>query len=65
MVTTHSPFFVDALKAEELRVIERNKDGYTEATCASDIPGIKEFMDAGATLGQLWMEGYFNNRQRS
>lgn len=59
MVTTHSPFFVDALKAEEVWVLYRDEDGYTKAKRTSDMRGIKNFIDNGATLGQLWTENYF------
>jgi predicted ATPase len=59
MVTTHSPFFVNGLKPEELWVLYRNEDGYTQAKQASKMKGIREFMDQGALLGHLWMEGYF------
>lgn len=59
MVTTHSPFFVNGLKPEELRVLYRNKDGYTQAKQTSEMKGIKEFMNQGSLLGHLWMEGYF------
>src|SRR4030043_43394 len=60
MVTSHSPFFVDGLRPEELWVLYRDEKGYTQAKRAADIRGIKEFMDQGAQLGHLWMEGQFN-----
>lgn len=59
MVTTHSPFFVDGLKPEELWVLYRDEQGYTQARRAFDMKGILDFMKEGASLGQLWMEGYF------
>jgi hypothetical protein len=59
MITTHSPFFVDGLKPEELWVLYRDEQGYTQARRALDMKGIPEFVEEGATLGQLWMEGYF------
>ena len=59
MVTTHSPFFINALRPEEVWVLYRNEKGYTEGRRAADMKGIQEFMDAGAKLGQLWMEGFF------
>jgi predicted ATPase len=59
LVTTHSPFFVNALRAEEVRVLYRDASGYTHAVRAADIQGVAEFMDAGAQLGQLWLEGHF------
>lgn len=57
MVTTHSPFFLNALRADEVRVLWRDDDGYTRAARASDLPGVRQFMDEGALLGHLWMEG--------
>lgn len=60
MVTTHSPFFVNGLRAEELWVLYRDEHGYTQARRAADMRGIKEFMEQGALLGHLWMEGYFD-----
>jgi predicted ATPase len=59
MVTSHSPFFVDGLKPEELWVLYRDEQGYTQAKKASDMKGIPEFLKEGASLGQLWMEGHF------
>ena len=59
MVTTHSPFFVDALKPEELWVLYRDEQGYTQAKRTADMQGIRDFMEHGATLGSLWMEDYF------
>jgi len=59
MVTTHSPFFVNGLRPDELWVLYRDEQGGTKARRASDMRGIKEFIASGALLGQLWMEGYF------
>jgi len=60
MVTTHSPFFVNGLRADELWVLYRDEDGYTQARRASDMPNINAFMEQGALLGDLWMEGQFD-----
>jgi predicted ATPase len=60
VVTTHSPFFIDALSPSHVWVLYRGEDGFTRARRVSDMPGIKEFMDHGATLGELWMEGHFD-----
>ncbi len=59
MVTTHSPFFVNGLRPEELWVLYRDDDGYTQAVRASDMEHIPLLIEAGAKLGDLWMEGYF------
>ncbi len=60
MVTTHSPFFVNSLKPEEVWVVYRDETGYTQAKRTADMQGIKEFIKEGALLGQLWMEDYFD-----
>ena len=60
MVTTHSPFFVNGLKPDELRVFYRDEKGYTQARSVASMRGIKNFMDQGAQLGSLWMEGHFD-----
>jgi predicted ATPase len=60
MVTTHSPFFVDGLKPEEVWVLYRDENGFTQAKKTSEMQGVKEFIQNGALLGQLWMENYFD-----
>lgn len=57
LVTTHSPFFLNALRPDEVRVLWRDDHGYTQTQRAVDLPGVREFVDQGALLGQLWMEG--------
>ncbi len=59
LVTTHSPFFINALRPEEVWVLYRDEHGYTQAVRAVDIPGVPQFMAAGASLGHLWLEGRF------
>lgn len=59
MVTTHSPFFVNGLQANELWVLFRDDQGYTQARRAADMKGISAFMANGSLLGNLWVEGHF------
>ena len=59
LVATHSPFFVDALRPDEVRLLWRDENGHARIRTAADIPGVKHFMDEGALLGALWMEGQF------
>ena len=59
MITTHSPRFVNELYADEVWVLYRDEQGFTVCKRASEMQGINEFMEAGAKLGQLWMEGFF------
>jgi predicted ATPase len=60
LVTTHSPYFLDALRPEEVRALYRDEHGYTQARRVADLFGIREFMKHGGLLGDLWMEGHFN-----
>lgn len=60
LVTTHSPFFANALRPKELWVLYREADGFTRSRRASDSPQLVAMTDHGAQLGSLWMEGYFD-----
>jgi predicted ATPase len=57
LVTTHSPFFLNALRPKEVRVLWRDEQGYTQTRRTADLPGVQEFVGEGALLGHLWMEG--------
>lgn len=59
LVTTHSPFFLNSMRPEEVRVLYRDESGFTQAMRASDIEGIREFVGEGASMGHLWLEGHF------
>jgi predicted ATPase len=59
IVTTHSPYFVNGLHPKELWVLYRDDEGFTQAIRTSDMERIPQLLDAGAKLGDLWMEGYF------
>ena len=59
LITTHSPFFLNALKPEEVRVLWRNEQGYTQASSLAESSRVTTFIEKGAMLGQLWMEGQF------
>lgn len=59
LVTTHSPFFLNGIRPDEVRILFRDERGHTQVVRASEIQGVREFINAGATMGQLWMEGRF------
>ena len=59
LITTHSPFFLDALRSKEVRVLWRDEKGYTQTNRIDELHGISEFVESGAQLGDLWMEGHF------
>ncbi len=58
LITTHSPFFLEALRPREVRVLWRDEAGYTQARLVSRTRGVNEFVEEGAKLGDLWMEGH-------
>jgi predicted ATPase len=58
-VSSHSPYFVNATRPEELWVMKRKPDGYVAVERADRIQGIPEFYQEGAAMGKLWFEGYF------
>ena len=59
MITTHSPHFINGLRAEDVWGIYRDEQGFTVCKRTVDMQGIPEFLEMGALLGQLWMENYF------
>ena len=59
LVTTHSPFFLNALRPEEVWVLYRDGLGHTRNVPLVDAPGVLAFVEEGAELGWLWTEGYF------
>ncbi|CAH1745234.1 ATPase [Thauera humireducens] len=59
LITSHSPFLLNSMRPEEVRILYRDEHGYTQTVRAIDIQGIGEFMREGASLGYLWMEGHF------
>ncbi|MES2263846.1 MAG: AAA family ATPase [Pseudomonadota bacterium] len=59
LVTTHAPNFVDALAPEEVWILEKGKDGYSQLTRAADIPGVRAMFDEGIPMGSLWYSNHF------
>lgn len=56
-VTTHSPYFVDSLHPDEVRVLYRDEDGFTRVIRVSDMEAAMAFYEEGGLIGSLWMEG--------
>ncbi|WP_072622772.1 AAA family ATPase [Spirulina major] len=61
-ITTHQPYFVDALKPDEVWVLEKGEDGFSQMRRASDDPLIQSFVDQGLPLGGLWYSDYLDSR---
>lgn len=58
-VTTHSPFFVNALSPEDVWVLEKGDDGFSTVKRASEYQYVKEMTDEEIPLGDLWFSRYF------
>lgn len=58
-VTTHSPFFVNALSPENVWVLDKSDDGFSSLKQASDYDFVKALTDEGASMGDLWYSKYF------
>ncbi|MCD7955475.1 MAG: AAA family ATPase [Lachnospiraceae bacterium] len=58
-VTTHSPFFVNALSPDEVWVLEKQEDGFSVAKQASSYDFVQDLASEGAMVGDLWYSEYF------
>ena len=61
-VTTHQPYLVDALKPDEVWILEKGEDGFATISRASDDETVKAMADEGLPLGGLWYSDYFDRR---
>ena len=57
-VTTHQPYFVDALSPEEVWILEKGSDGYSVIRRVSDLETVKNLVNEGLPLGGLWYSDY-------
>jgi predicted ATPase len=57
LTATQSPVFLSSARPEEVYVLYRDQHGHTQAVRGSEIQGVPEFLSAGSSLGDLWMEG--------
>lgn len=60
-VTTHSPFFVNALSPDQVWVLEKKKDGFTSVKRASEYSFVSDLITEGIPLGDLWYSDYFKD----
>lgn len=61
-ITTHQPYFVDALKPDEVWVLEKGADGFAAIRRASDYETVKNMVAEGLPLGGLWYSDYLDAR---
>lgn len=61
-VTTHQPYFVDALTPEEVWILEKGADGFSTTRRASELDIVKNLVAEGLPLGGLWYSDYLDAR---
>jgi len=61
-VTTHQPYFVDALAPEEVWILEKGTDGYSTVRRVSELEDVKNLVAEGLPLGGLWYSDYLDER---
>jgi len=61
-ITTHQPYFVDALSPDETWILEKKPDGFSNIRRASDDVTVKAMVDEGLPLGGLWYSDYLDAR---
>ena len=62
-VTTHQPYFVDALRPDEIWVLEKDSNGFATISRASDDNTIEAMVEEGLQLGDLWYSDYLERRE--
>jgi len=61
-ITTHQPYFVDALEPNEVWILEKGTDGFSTIRRASDDVLVKDMVAEGLPLGGLWYSDYLDAR---
>lgn len=59
-VTTHQPYFVDALAPEEVWILSKAEDGFSRIRRASEIDIVRNMVAEGLPLGSLWYSDYLD-----
>ena len=61
-VTTHQPYFVDALDPSEVWILEKGTDGFSRAQHVAKLDIVKNLVAEGLPLGGLWYADYLDAR---
>ena len=62
-ITTHSPFFVNALGPDDVWVLTKEEDGYSTIKRASEFEFVKELAEEGVPVGDMWYSKYFEDAE--
>lgn len=61
-VTTHQPYFVDALTPNEVWILDKGKTGFSSIRRASESDLVRSMVEQGLPLGGLWYSDYLDPR---
>ena len=61
-ITTHQPYFVNALEPKEVWILEKGNDGFSKIRRASEDPLVNNLVEEGLPLGGLWYSDYLDPR---
>jgi predicted ATPase len=61
LVTTHSPYFVDALAPKQVWLVRKDDNGHATATRAEDVAEIRAMTAQGIPLGSLWYSRHLDD----
>ena len=64
-VTTHQPYFVDALQPNEVWMLRKGSDGFSEIQRVSDIELVGNLVEQGLPLGGLWYSDYLDDGENN
>ncbi len=59
-ITTHQPYFVNALEPDEVWILEKQDDGFSRIHRASDDQLVRNMVEQGLPLGGLWYSNYLD-----
>ena len=59
-ITTHQPYFVNALNPDEVWVLDKKSDGYSTIFRVSDRAIVKNLVEEKFLLGHLWNSDYLD-----
>ncbi len=62
-ITTHQPYFVNALEPKEVWILEKDENGFSKIRRANEDPLVNELVEEGLPLGGLWYSDYLDPRQ--
>ncbi len=61
-VTTHQPYFVDALTPQDVWILQKGANGFSTVRRVSDVAGVSNLVEEGLPLGGLWYSDYLDAR---